>query len=169
MTKGRKSCTGGDRCEPRNLAEAVYCAVHHSAIDARTIAERIGVRVGYLLDAANPDRDDMQFQSRHLIPLMTVTGNLLPLKFMAAQMGCLIVPMPSAEATDESVYEAFTKSVESIGDAGTLIRKSLSDGALSIDEAASVAKCLDEHIELTAALKSTVTGAAERQKASARS
>lgn len=91
MTKVRKSCTGGVRCEPRNLAESVYCAVHHSAIDARTIAERIGVRVGYLLDAANPDRDDMQFQSRHLIPLMTVTGNMLPLKFIAVQMCCLIV------------------------------------------------------------------------------
>ena len=141
MTKGRKSCTSGDPCEPRNLAESLYCAVHHSAIDARTIAERIGVRVGYLLDAANPDRDDMQFQSRHLIPLMTVTGNLLPLRFLAHQMGCLVVAMPSEMPSTDAIYETFSLAVSRIGDGGDSIRQALSDK--SIDEAERDQICAD--------------------------
>lgn len=161
MTKGRKSCTGGDRCEPRNLAEAVYCAVHHSAIDARTIAERIGVRVGYLLDAANPDRDDMQFQSRHLIPLMTATGNTLPLKFMAAQMGCLLVAVPDV-ATNDTVYEAFTRSVERIGDDGALIRRVLSDGEIDSTEAERVCESLNQTMESVAAIKQAITARARK-------
>jgi hypothetical protein len=156
MTKGRKSCTAGDRCEPRNLAESVYCAVHHSAIDARTIAERIGVRVGYLLDAANPDRDDMQFQSRHLIPLMTVTGNLLPLQFLAEQLECLLVSMPESVGTTDSVFETFTRAVARIGADGELIRRALADDALDLDEAARICHSINHTMEATAQIKQAV-------------
>lgn len=156
MTRGRKACTSGDRCEPRTLAESLYCCVHHSGIEPRIIAERIGVRVGYLLDAANPDRDDMQFQSRHLVPLSIVTGNLLPLRFLATALGCLVVPVLQGEASDDSIYEAYTKAVSKIGDDGDLIRRVLSDGDLTQDEAAQVCASVNHTMEVMAAIKQAV-------------
>lgn len=64
MTNGRKTCRSGQACEPRSLGEAIYCATFHSEAEARTVAERMGVRYSYLADAANPDRDGQQFQAR---------------------------------------------------------------------------------------------------------
>lgn len=107
MTHGRKACRTGETCQVRTLTEAIYHQVHHSAADARVVAERLGVRYSYLLDAANPDRDEVQFQARLLVPLMVATSDITILEWMAAQVGCVVTkaeglatPDPGRELLD---------------------------------------------------------------------
>lgn len=95
MTVNRRRCRAGDPCRPRTLQEAIYCLVHHSAADAKTIAERAGVRYGYLLDAANPDRDEIQFQSRLIYPCSEAGANDVVIEFLCRQRDGVFVPIPS--------------------------------------------------------------------------
>lgn len=156
MTRGRKACQAGDRCQPRNMQEVIYCMVQHSAKDARTIADELGVRLGYLLDASNPDREDLQFQARHLLPLMRITGNVLALKFLAAELGYMVVQLPDAETTDATIYESFTESVAKLGETGALIRKGLDDKVLTAAEARGICESVDSGMAVIASVKPAV-------------
>ena len=156
MTRGRKACKGGDRCTPRTLAEAIYCCVFHSALDVETIAERLGVTPSYLRNAANPDRDDIAFQSRHLIPLMLVTNNKLPLHFMAIQVNALVVEMPAVPESDESILAAFVATTSRLGEDGARIQRALADHQISADEADEIIDGINGTMTAAASMKQLV-------------
>lgn len=98
MTAGRRACRSGQPCQPRTLSEVIYCVVHHSDVDAGTLAEFIGVRRGYLIDAANADRDEVQFQLRWLIPVTLRSGNDALMRYLARGCGGAFVVLPLGQA-----------------------------------------------------------------------
>jgi len=147
MTNSRRHCRNGKPCEPRSIQESIYCCVSHSNVDSGSIAEMLGVRRGYLLDAANPDREEVQFQARLLVPLMAVTGNLTPLRFLARNFDVAVIDLPRRSASDDDLRKSFMAAVKELGEASGVIEAVLSDGIVSRDDAQRVRRELAETIE----------------------
>lgn len=138
MTRSRRECRLGKPCEPTTLQEAIYCCVHHSAIAPQQIAERLAIRVTYLHDAANPDRDEHQFQARLLLPLMTATGNLAPLRFLNAALGRIDIPVPAIDTDGDDVLSGYLRLVREVGEDSALLERVMADGSVTPDEALRV-------------------------------
>lgn len=154
MTSSRRACRSGRPCEPRNLAEAIYCALHHSNLDIGVIAERMGVRRTYLYEAGNPDRDDMQFQARLLVPLMAATGNLAPLRLLARAFGAALIKLPApSDDRHQDLRASFLRVVKELGEDSGEIERALSDDRISSDEAARVVREMSETIEALVAVR----------------
>lgn len=94
-TNSRKQCTSGDRCDIRSQADALYCVLHHSDTALKDIAAIVGVRAGYLMDAANPDRDETQLQMRLVAPVTNVAKNDALIEQIARDCGGVFVRFPA--------------------------------------------------------------------------
>lgn len=156
MTRGRKACRSGQRCEPRTWGEALYCLVQHSNLEPAEIAARIGKRVGYLLDASNPDREDTKFQAELLTAVMHVTHNLAPLHYLCAEFGGVFLPLPAAAASDDEVLAAFARAVAEVGESGSAITQGLEDRTLTPEEAQRACREIDETIAAFVQVKALV-------------
>lgn len=141
MTTGRRACTSGEKCQPRSLAEVLYCVVHHSRIDAGQLADRIGVRKGYLLDAANPDRDEVQFQARWIVPVTLASGNDALLRYLADQCGGVFFAVPQIDDAGSDVVQDTAKAVEAFGALLQCGAQAWADRHVSEAEAQTVAQC----------------------------
>jgi len=146
VTRGRKACRMGQHCDPSSFAEALYCLVQHSDLEPTEIAARVGKRVGYLLDASNPDREDTKFQAELLIAVMHVTGNLAPLEYLCRAFGGVFVPVPAGPASDEALLCAFAKVVAEVGEDGAALTAKLADGCVLADGRAKLMKEINETV-----------------------
>src|SRR5688500_2465061 len=88
---------GKVRANHESLGDAIQAVVLHSDVPAKALADAIGVRYGYLLDAANPDRDDTQFQARLIAPLTRASRNAAIVQRIAQDCGGVFVPLDRAE------------------------------------------------------------------------
>jgi len=91
------SCTLAHPCVVTTVQELVQCAVHHSSLAPKQIADALNVKHGYLLDAANPDRDDLAFQLRLLLPLIRATKRYDLLQALAGMADGVFVRVPDVE------------------------------------------------------------------------
>lgn len=153
MTTSRRQCRQGQPCEPRNLAEAIYCCAHHSGLDITTVAERIGVSRSYLYDATNPDRQDTHFQARLLVPLMMVTGNLTPLRFLSREFDIALIELPSVPVSDGDIQRAFLRSVKEIGEAAQAIDLVVAGDVVSAETFRRAQREVNETIEALALVR----------------
>lgn len=127
MTTGRKACAHGDHCQPRTFGEVLYHQVHHTGADTTIIAERLSVRRGYLCDSCNPDREEVQFQARLLVPLMVATGDISVLEWMAAQVGCVVTRAIDVAAPSDPNRELLD-IIDRLGLLAAADRDALADG-----------------------------------------
>ena len=156
MTRSRKQCRGGHQCDPRTWSEALYCLVHHSDLEPAEIAARIGKRVGYLLDAANPDREETKFQADLLTAVMHVTGNLAPLRYLCGEFGGVFVALATGPASEDAVLCAFTQAVTEMGQSGAALTRSFADAVLTREESAWASRELDETVAACLHVKALV-------------
>lgn len=106
-------CRCAQRCDVVTLAELVQCAVHHSEQPPKAIAEALGVRAGYLHDAANPDRDELQFQLRHLVTLIRFTGRVDLASVLAEMLGGVFFQLPDIAAVPSAALAQETARLAS--------------------------------------------------------
>lgn len=163
MNASKKSCTKGDSCIPSTLAEAIYCCVFHSGLEPAVIAERMGVSRAYLYNAANPDREDFQFQARLIIPLTHATGNLCILHFMAREFNQAVVPLPAPSATPQDIRGEFMKVMRSLGDGSGVIDDILDDGIVTKVEAQRGRNALARTIEILVGVQEMVSALARKR------
>ncbi len=147
MTRGRKACRGGHPCEPRTFAEALYCLVQHSDIEPEQLAARLGKRVGYILDASNPDRDETKFQAELIVPAMLATNNLAPLHFLCSAFNGVFQPLPPTDCTQDQILTAFARAVSEVGQTGDAILRGFDDARFTPDDARKAVKELDESMQ----------------------
>ncbi len=166
MTGSRKTCRQGDRCEPQTLVEALYCACHHSDLPLTSIAEIIGQRQGYLSDAVNPDRDEVQFQARLIAPLIRATDNYAPLQFLARQVGAVIVRLPAGDAGSVDLRQRFMKAASELGDVSREVERALSgDNEIDTDEFLRIDRELSETVEAVEQMRSALKAMTKGQNA----
>jgi hypothetical protein len=138
-TQGRKACRSGDRCHVTTVGELIYCAVNHSDLTAEQIAEGLNVRRGYLLDAANPDRDDTQFQLRLFLPLLRLTKRWDLMETFCVMGGGVYYRLP--ETFDGSNLDAVQHIGQMAAEFGQVLNhasQSLVDGVVTREEAETV-------------------------------
>jgi hypothetical protein len=164
MTKSRKQCQSGDLCEPRSLAEAIYCMVHHSGVDVAEVAKLLCTRTGYLLDAANPDRDEVQFQARMLAPAMTHFNNLTPLVFLCREMNGVFVSLPDSEPAHDDIYRGLCDAIEEMGQSSSAVKKALLDDVVTEEEADVVEREVDDAIAALVRVKASVRNKVQRPR-----
>jgi len=156
MLQNPSVCRGGTPCTPSSFDEAVYCAVFHSAVPAKAVADALGVKYGYLAGAVDPQRADAHVQARWLVPLMQATGNLAPLRYLAAALHCAVVELPAAAPAGEAIYERLADVVRELGEDSALIQRALVDGRVTDDEAAQVDREIAATIDALLALREAV-------------
>jgi hypothetical protein len=163
VNASKKCCTKGESCIPLTLAEAVYCCVFHSGLEPAVIAERMGVSRAYLYNAANPDREDFQFQARLIIPLTHATGNLCILQFLAREFNQAMVTLPAPSTTPQDIRVEFMKLIHSMGDGSSVIDGILDDGVVTKVEAKKGHTALARTIEILVGVQEMVTALARKR------
>jgi len=156
MIQGRKSCRSVRHCEPRTLAESLYCLCHHSDATLAEIAEAIGKRPGYLSDAANPDLETVAFQATSLVPAMRAARNISPLRLMARQMGAVLVLLPDSDCAGD-VRQKFMAATKELGDVAAEIDRALmSDDQIDAAEFDRIDRELSEAVEAFSQLRHVI-------------
>jgi hypothetical protein len=161
MTRSRSECRSGHRCDIQSLSDAVHCVIHHSDLSLNEIAERLGVRPGYLSDAANQDRDEVQFQARLIVPLTAVTGRSTVLEYVAHSAGFAMTPIPAVALRQHSAMDDLDVAVQDLGQTAAQVRSALADGVVGADEAARVRACTLKVITAAARIADTVEAQVE--------
>jgi hypothetical protein len=110
----RQHESAGEKTGERRLGlgEVIQELVLNSPMPAKAQADRVGVRYGYLLDAANPDREDTHFQARLIAPLTNATGNDVLIDWLARECGGVFYRLNSHVAPDALT----AKSLREFGD-----------------------------------------------------
>jgi len=144
-------------CEPlAGLSEALHHTVHHTEPGLKRLAERLGIRPGYLADAANPDREELQFQLRLLLPLTKLTGDVSVLDYMEQECGRIAVPMPRVDQAGRELLALQLHAVKEFGEQAEAIAQALEDGRIDVDERRRICKELDDVSRAIAAVKAHV-------------
>lgn len=141
------TCRLSPRCVPRTLGQALECAIKHGPTPMKAIADAIDVQYHYLKSAADPHRDDTQFQLRLLVPLLRATGDLSLLRFLAAEVGCAVVELPSCLPSDDEVFRQLALVVQELGEGSAETQRAFADGRVTPAEAAAAHRQIDDLIE----------------------
>jgi hypothetical protein len=119
---------------PESLEDAIYTVVHDGALEPKQLAAATGIRPGYLLDAANPHREDTQFQARFIVPVTKAQRNDAIVRFLCSAVGGVFVRLNAAADADEHT----SRSLKEFGDYLHSVAESNSDGRVTPAEAAHV-------------------------------
>lgn len=91
----------------KSLADVLHAVVCETKdAPAKALADRIGVRYGYLLDAANPDREEVQFQARWIVPLTLASKNDAIVRYLAEAVGGVFYRVQHDQPADEHTSRA---------------------------------------------------------------
>lgn len=160
-TNSRKQCTSGERCDVHTLADAVYCALHHSGLGLKDIALTVGARPGYLMDAANPDREDTQFQARLIASVTRVAGNDAIIDQVARDCGGVFVRTPILTGQHADITTHTATILREVADVIQAPAAALAnDARIDPTEASAIEKQIDEAVAALLALKPAVRVAA---------
>ena len=117
----------------RTLSEAQSRALSDSGKATETVAERIGCKASYLMKALNPHEEDVHFQARLLVPFCEATGSILPLEWMAHQLGYVLVLREQAATARDIAMETLDVGDEA-GKLSHTVRAAYADGQLTEQE-----------------------------------
>ena len=160
-TNSRKQCTSGDRCDVHGLADAIYCVLHHSSSPLKEIALTVGARPGLLMDAANPDREDTQLQTRLVAPITRVAQNDAIIEQFARDCGGVFVRTPLLSGPHADITKHTATILREVADVIQAPAAALAnDQRIDAGECADIEKQIDEAVAALVALKPVVRAAA---------
>src|SRR5437868_6791618 len=97
---------------PESFEDALSELVYESGIPAKAIASAVGIRTGYLTDAANAGNDSAHLQARLIAPLTNVTGNDVLIRRICHDCGGVFVPLNRSAAFNERTAEVLKETAE---------------------------------------------------------
>lgn len=142
--------------------------VEQSGKPLKAVASEIGMHPNRLCDATNPDIPEAQFQFRLLVPFMKATKSVEPLRWLAAEMNCAVVELPSATPDGEAISRTFLKVVDELGQDSAAIQRALTDGEISVSEGQTIAAELRDTIDALLAVEAAVLAKAAAKPQPAR-
>lgn len=119
---------------PESLEDAIYQVVHDGALPPKALAGAAGMRTGYLLDAANPHREETHFQARFIIPITRASQNDAIVRFIAEAVGGVFVRFRHQETSDQHTARALREFADYIA----AVDDSKADGVVTVGEVAEV-------------------------------
>lgn len=157
MTKLKSQCAEGDRCQPTNQQEALYCLLHHSKRNIKEIAAFVNKSVGYLMNAANPDLEEFQFQARLIDKITFYTGNRVYIDQLARDCGGVFVPTPEVSADHSDIANHTAHILREVADVIQAPSNALAgDNRIDANECAEIERDIDEAVKALLEMKATV-------------
>ncbi len=141
--------------------EALQEDLRTSMVPARVVAEDLEMSYSMLMNAANPDLPEFNFQARKLARFAQVTGGRHAINFLVRSIGCVMLELPEIPATFERIEELVAASVKEFGDVLSEVGRALVDHRITRQEAKRLEREIDEQVAKVMALKEAVKAAAE--------
>lgn len=113
-----------------NLFSAIRALVHDSTVAPKAIAEEAGIRYGYLMGAADEQRDDVQFQVRWVGPVTRAAKNYVLIKALAAECGGVFYLLDRSASMDSET----AKSLREFGEYLSAVADAQTDRRVTPDE-----------------------------------
>ena len=100
-----------------------------SGLTAKTIAELVRANYQTLMSELS-GQVGHKLGADMLVPLMRAAGTILPLVSMARAMGCVVVPLPDPEVSDEALMAGVLTAVREFGDFVAEAAEDVRDGKI---------------------------------------
>lgn len=120
---------------------------HGGRMTVAQIAERMGIREGYLRQALSAYDETHPLNAAKVVALTMATRNKSLVRYFAEATGGVYIELPKASAANVDVIEAAGKAATEFGDVMAEAGKALADGRVSRDEAIAFRKQAYEAIE----------------------
>lgn len=149
------------------LKDAVADVVHHSPLPVKAQADELGESVSSVYRWADVNQPDCYPPITKVVPHARATGNLALVRFFAARVNCVLVPLRelhevTADPRQLSLYQSSMLAiVKEIGEVVAALEDSLKDGKLSEREARRCRKECDDVIERAVLLREQLRRAEE--------
>lgn len=134
---------------------ALRASVEQSGLTHKAVASVMGIRPSYLSDAVN-EYHATHFQARLLVPFMQATGNIEPLRWLAAQLGCAVVELPRVDVIGDAVFAEAFRVIEELGEATQTLKHSLADSVIDHEERVNVERQFADVVEAALRAQSIV-------------
>lgn len=149
------------------LKDAIAEVVHRSPLPVKAQADELGESISSVYRWADVNQPDCYPPITKVIPHARATGNLALIRFFAARVSCVLVPLRelhevSADPRQLSLYQSSMLAiVKEIGEVVAAMETSLKDGTLSEREARRCRKECDDVIDQTVLLREQLRRAEE--------
>jgi len=157
MTQNTAACAlGRQKCQPRNLAEAIHCVARHSGIDGHHLADLLEVDYHVFVRWTEPNGQS-QLPARKLAALAHHTGRTDHIAWIAADAGLSVATLPATVSTNR--VKELLDICEAIGHLAATDRDVDADGidaqerAQLLDRVRVVKKELSEYEQTLVGLK----------------
>lgn len=159
MTNSRATCRGGHRCEPSHIREALHCQFTHATMPLEQLASLEGINAHTLAAMVNPDRDDNWPPMRRLHSLLSRTSDHdAYARFIAKQSLGEYYRIPViADSASEALVTAIAEQTTQLSEAvGAIDRALRTESGITVDELPKINREIDDIVESSMRLKSTV-------------
>lgn len=136
-----------------------FTAVLHAAVknaesglDAKTIADLVGKPYQTLMSELSR-QEGHKLGADLVLPLIEASASLMPVHFLARQLGGAFVLLPEAASHNGELVETLASSVKEFGEFAAETAVNISDGNIPADQLARINKEADEAIEAILAMK----------------
>lgn len=104
--------------EIHTLKGAIKFAYENGPHRLEAVAEELGLSVGLLRNWGNEDVEDKYPNGKHLVPFMRATQSIVPLQFMARQLGAVCCKLPDVSARPlKEIQAGLLDTVKEVGEA----------------------------------------------------
>lgn len=141
--------------------EALQEDLRRSKVPARVVAEELEMSYSMLMNAANPDLPEFNFQARKLARFAQVTGEKSAINFLVRSIGCVMLNLPDVPASFENIELLIAENVKEFGDVLCGVGAALADHKITKHEAKRLEREIDEQVAKAVALKEAIKLAAE--------
>ncbi len=134
-----------------SLDRAIYDIVHSSNINAKGIADMLGLTYQVLLNKANPNNDSHKMSVREAHAIQMITGNHAVVGAMQTELS-----ISKRKTAPASVLACVLSAGKEHGDVLESIQESLADGVFTEAEKSAAYKEIDEAIDSLGSLREAV-------------
>ena len=121
-----------------------------SGLDARTIAGIVGVNYQTLMSELS-GQPGHKLSADMVLPLCRAAGTVLPLVWLARQLGGVFVALPDPEIGDQALTAAALATMREFGEFAAEVAADIADGHIPDDQLSRIVK---EGLDATAAIRS---------------
>lgn len=158
--ENRRGCVlGTRRCAPADLAQVVSCVAHHGRLSFGELSAHVGSRRDALSRMTDGHSESLTL--RLALAITELQRDTRIVEEVARRAGGVFVPTETRALGDDDITRAFLRAVQEIGEDSAAIAQAIADGTVTSDEAAQVAREIDQTVAALLAVKARVQSKAQ--------
>ncbi len=138
--------TAAVACRVVETKRMLRAAQEASGVPIKAAHQDMEVSYPYLADALN-EAEPQRLPVDLLVPFMRATGSRRPLCWLASQMDCAVVALPTATDGAGDIRDRFMRVVDELGQDSAVIQRALGDGEITPSEGREIVDELRDTIE----------------------